>query len=134
VFQESPRAVGHGRDGSAAEVGRNLGHRLVQGKVGAAVPEEVEEVLAEGLVRIGSHGGVSGWGSVSTAECGRTIAQNQAFHALLFLYQQVRVHDKPSRRSDPPLAHHRTPALPVKRKREPFECPRLAGIIAWEGP
>ena len=29
-------------------------------KVGAATPEEVEQVFAEGLVRIGSHRGVLG--------------------------------------------------------------------------
>ena len=61
VFQESPGAVGHGRDRAAAEGGRNVGHRLVEVEVGAAAPEEVEQVFAEGLVRIGSHRGVSAW-------------------------------------------------------------------------
>ena len=65
VFQEPPGAVGHGRDRAAAEGGWHIGHRLVEGEVGAAAPEQVEEVFAEGLVRIGSHRGVSGWsGSV----------------------------------------------------------------------
>ena len=61
----------HGRDRAAAEGGRNVGHRLLKVKVGAATPEEVEQVFAEGLVQIGSHRGVSARSdSVSTAECG----------------------------------------------------------------
>ncbi len=52
--------MGHGRDSAAAEVGRNVGHRLVEVQVGAAAPEEVDEVLAEGLVRIRSHGSLLG--------------------------------------------------------------------------
>jgi len=76
VFQEPLGAVGHGRDRAVAEDGWNVGHRLVEVEVGAPAPEEVEEVLAEGLVRIGNHPGVSGWsGSVLAAECGRTTRE-----------------------------------------------------------
>ena len=59
VFQEPPGAVRHGRYRAAAEGGRDVGHCLVEVEVGAAAPEEVEEVFAEGLVRIGSHHGAS---------------------------------------------------------------------------
>src|SRR5688572_11473247 len=73
MFQEPPGAVGHRRDRAPAEDGWNVGHGPVEGEVGAAAPEEVEEVFAEGLVRFGSHPGVSVWNSsVSAAECGRT--------------------------------------------------------------
>jgi hypothetical protein len=50
----------HRRDRAAAEVGWNVGDRLVEVHVGTAAPEEVEEVFAEGLVRIRSHGCVLG--------------------------------------------------------------------------
>src|SRR5262249_17525374 len=59
MFQQPPGAVRDTRDGAAAEGGRNAGHRLVELQVGAAALEEIEEVFAEGLVRIGSHGYVS---------------------------------------------------------------------------
>jgi hypothetical protein len=72
VFQEPPGAVGHGRNRAAAEGKRNVGHRLIEGEVGAAAPEEVEEVFAEGLVRIGIHRGVSGvkWFGLNSGEKG----------------------------------------------------------------
>jgi hypothetical protein len=60
VFQEPPGAVGHGRDRATAKGGREVGHRLVEWEVCAAALEEVEKVLAEGLVRVGSHVGVPG--------------------------------------------------------------------------
>jgi hypothetical protein len=61
VFQQSPRAVRHGWDCAAAEVAWNAGDSLVEMDVGAAAPEEIEQVFAKRLVRIPSHRGVLGW-------------------------------------------------------------------------
>jgi hypothetical protein len=80
VFHEPPRAVGHRRDSATAEVCWDVGYGLVEIEVGAAAPEEVEEVFAEGLVRIRSHrrvlGSVLRTGSVRSVDV--TDARNAA--------------------------------------------------------
>jgi hypothetical protein len=52
--------MGHPWDRAATEGRWNIGDRLVKVEVSTAAAQEVEEVLAEGFVRIGSHHGVSG--------------------------------------------------------------------------
>jgi hypothetical protein len=59
VLQEPPGAVRHKRDGTAAKGRWNVGHSFIEIQVSAATFEEIEEVFAKGLVRIGSHGKVS---------------------------------------------------------------------------
>jgi hypothetical protein len=59
MFQEPPGAVWNGWNRAAAEGGWNLGHRLVEVEVGAAASEEIEDMFAKRLVRIGSHADVS---------------------------------------------------------------------------
>src|SRR5687767_3043486 len=61
MLQKPPGAIRHFRNRAAAKLRREVGDCLVEVHVGAAAAEKVEQVLAEGGVRVGVHRRVSGW-------------------------------------------------------------------------